>query len=386
MSSKTRQILIVFNAGPELYGLERAVIETFDILRPDVEPHFLVSQTDQRLNPPTFAEIKRRAFSYSFFSDRHGWPRIGWPKSFRNLGQMLLVMVRANLDVLKAARGKDFLYVPGTNYFYFAFLAALWLRIRRRRVIYHFHNLVNLRSLLLSFINLLITDFVHNTAHGLNAVRSSNPCIGRRQNWIIPYPVLARPTSLKENGHFSKAGVNILFVGQVAKHKGIDLLLDAFARLKKSNNNLTLHIVGSCGDADLARLIEPMNNRSDSQVKYWGYRDDVLDLMKKSALLVSSSPAATNESFGRVIVEAMSMGVPAVCFRSGAVQEIVAHEETGLICEEESAECLAKTIATFLGNEELRSYCGKQALSLYQQLYSVDRVKALWADLFGARR
>lgn len=383
MRPKCWKVLLVFNAGPQLYGLERAVIETFDLLRPDVEPHFLVSQTDQRLNPPTFAEIKRRGFNHSFFSDRDGWPRIGWPRSFRHLSQMLLVMLRANLDVLKAAKGKDCLYIPGTTYFYFAFLAALWCRIRRRRVIYHFHNLVTQPSFLLRLISLLVTDFVHNTAYGLNVVRKANPGIGRRRNWIIPYPILARPASLTGNGHFTKAGVNLLFVGQVEKHKGIDLLLDAFARLRKSNENLTLHIVGSGGDADLVKLIDAMNTRSDSQIKYWGYCDDVFELMKKSALLVAASPAATNESFGRVIVEAMSVGLPAVCFRSGAFQEIVAHEETGLICEDESAESLAKTIQRFLSNEEFRSRCGNQALSRYQELYSATHIKNLWLELFG---
>ena len=99
--------LIVFNSGPVIYGMERAVIETFDLLRPDVEPYFLLSYDFQRLDPPTFQEIKRRRFAYSFFSDKEGWTRIGWPRSIRHFGQMLLAMMRGNRDVLRDLRGKN---------------------------------------------------------------------------------------------------------------------------------------------------------------------------------------------------------------------------------------------------------------------------------------
>jgi len=236
---------------------------------------------------------------------------------------------------------------------------------------------------MLRFMNLLITDFVHNTSYGLKAVQSANPYIDRANNWIIPYPILARPTSEKGNGNFTKGGRNILFVGQVAKHKGIDLLLDAFSLLRKSNDNLTLHIVGGCNDADFAKHIEATTERFDSQLKYWGYRDDIFDLMKRVDLLVPPSPAATNEAFGRVIVEAMSVGVPSVCFRSGAFQEVVVHEQTGLICEEETAECLAGNIERLLSDETLLTHCGRSALSRYKRLYSAERIKGLWGELLA---
>ncbi|MGA9207021.1 MAG: hypothetical protein WB347_04415, partial [Terriglobales bacterium] len=41
------RILIVFNTV-FLYGMERQVIESFDLLRPEVEPHFLLSYTTYR--------------------------------------------------------------------------------------------------------------------------------------------------------------------------------------------------------------------------------------------------------------------------------------------------------------------------------------------------
>src|SRR5437868_7337881 len=125
MRSNKPRVLIVFNAGATVYGMERGVIETFDLLKPEVEPHFLMSYTTKRLDLPILREIKERGLSHSFLSDWTDWPRIGKPKSLREAWAMSLAMIRGNRDVLQAARGKDFIYIASVNYFYFALLAAL---------------------------------------------------------------------------------------------------------------------------------------------------------------------------------------------------------------------------------------------------------------------
>ena len=126
--------------------MERAVIETFDLLRPEVEPHFLMSYTTKRLDLPILKEIQKRGFNHSFFSDCTGWPRIGKPKSLRHFWSMSRAMLSGNRDVWTAARGKDFIYIPGFNYFYFAMLASLRHRLLGKRIIYHFHNLATKSS------------------------------------------------------------------------------------------------------------------------------------------------------------------------------------------------------------------------------------------------
>ena len=113
-------------------------------------------------------------------------------------------------------------------------------------------------------------------------------------------------------------------------------------------------------------------------MRYWGYRDDVLGIMKMADILVPPSPSSTNESFGRVVTEAMSVGTPTVCFRSGALQEIVAHEETGLICEAETVESLAHNIERLLTDNQLRERCGRSALSRFEEFYGAEQIKSRW--------
>jgi glycosyltransferase involved in cell wall biosynthesis len=382
MRTNKPRVLIVFNAGAKAYGMERAVIETFDLLKPEVDPHFLMSYTTKRLDLPILREIKERDLSHSFLSDWADWPRIGKPKSLREAWTMSIAMVRGNFDVLKAARGKDYIYIPGINYFYFTLLAAIFHRLRGKGIIFHFHDLVSTPSVRLRFTSWFVTDFIHNTSYGREAVTKSNPFVDRAKNWIIPSPVLrAERSELSDNASdFERTGQHILFVGQVAGHKGIDMLLNAFSLLRRSHKDIKLHIVGGCDNADLKTRING-GSSGNSGIRYWGYRDDVLRIMKLADILVPPSPSATNESFGRVVTEAMSVGTPTVCFRSGALPEIVAHEETGLICEAETAESLACNIERMLTDDQLRERCGLLALSRFEEFYSPARVKIRWLQV-----
>jgi len=380
------RILIVFNAGSEMYGMERAVIETFDLLRPEVEPHFLMSYTTKRLDRPILKEIQQRGLNYSFFSDKTDWPRIGWPQSLKHLFGMIKAMIKGNLDILRECSNQDIIYVPGVQYFYFVILASIVHRMQGKRILYHFHDLITRPSLKLRLASVPITDFVHNTKLGYQSVVAASPYLSKKRNFVIPcairkpvsHPIHDSPTSYPNEKR------NILFVGQVSKPKGVDILLDAFETLIKSYQNLVLNIVGGCDDRVLRQRLENGVAGNGCEVKWWGYRDDVGHFLGGAYLYVHPSPPSrVNESFGIGLVEAMSVGLPAVCFQSGALQEIVINEQTGLVCEQESAECLARNIERMLNDNELRERCGMSSRKRYEECFRPGRVKELWSHLIG---
>src|SRR6266581_9714583 len=110
---------------PFLYGMERAVIELFDSLRPGVEPHFLQSNRIYERRPPIIEEMERRRFSIELLPDKTDWERLAKPKSLRHLWQMAMTTVRTNFAILKGAWGKDVLYVPSISAGTSSILAAL---------------------------------------------------------------------------------------------------------------------------------------------------------------------------------------------------------------------------------------------------------------------
>jgi glycosyltransferase involved in cell wall biosynthesis len=380
------RILIVFNAGAKIYGMERAVIETFDLLRPEVEPHFLMSYTTKRLNLPILKEIQKRGFSHSFFSDWSDWPKIGKPKSLRDVWSMSVAMLRGNRDVWRAARGKDFIYIPGVSYLYLALFASLRHRLLGKRIIYHFHDLITNGSTSKKAVYAIATDFIHNTNLGYSAVRNANNYLKKKKHYVIPVPM-----AVKSNGQIRQrpaAADNdsrcILFVGQVARHQGVDILLDAFDVLAESHDDLVLNIVGGCDDPNLRLRLENEEIGNGCKVKWWGYQDDVGQFLRSAHLYVHPSPPSRfHESFGVGLVEAMSLGIPSICFRSGAFQEIMIHEQTGLICEDEQPLAFAKSIDRLLRDTDLRNHCGQQAVKRYEEKYSTANIKTCWLEALG---
>jgi glycosyltransferase involved in cell wall biosynthesis len=382
----TRKVLVIFG-GAALYGMERGVIEIFDLLRPEVQPHFLISQTPRRLGLPLFNEIEKRKFDYSFLSDRKGWERLGKPKSFSHLYKMLIGLLRGNLDALREVRRHDMLYVANLFAAYSVLLAMFYCRLKGRRVIYHFHDLLSFPSWQLWFLSFLLTDFVHNSTLGKETVISANRYLEKKQNCVIPNPT--RSMSEQHSGQsrmrpFAR-NRNLVFVGQVSKRKGIDILLDAFELLSESHADLILHLIGECEEPQLKNRMESMGACQRSTIKWWGYQVEVAEFLRAADVYVHPSPPSRlSESFGISVAEAMALGIPIVCFPSGALQEIMIHEETGLVCDQEDPESLAQSINKLLGNADLRKRYGRNANKRYREKYSSAQIKSSWLRVLDA--
>lgn len=364
--------------------MERAVIEIFDHLRPDVTPYIVQSKWVYDRNLPVIEELQRRKIPFSLLPDKKGWPRLGMPKSLKEFLGIVTALLSGNVTLAKAMRGKHALYSASLYGAYFNYLAALYCRLTGKRVIHHFHDLRQ-SPRPLRIWSWFVTDFVHNTQFGYRAIAVTHPHIRRKHNVVIPCMVDAQVSSppdpaVLETLHGRR---NLFFVGQVSRHKGIDLLLEAFGLVASSHAEAMLHIVGDCPNnfrEELERLCS--DRRVAGRVKYWGYRPDALCLLQSAYLYVHTSPPSRfQESFGRSVVEAMALGVPTVCFRSGALQEIVVDRETGLICEETPA-ALAAAIRKMLDDEGLRNRCGQRAADRYRTLYSIDYVRTRWLEFF----
>lgn len=372
---------------PYLYGMERAVIEIFHSLRPEVEPYFLQSNRIFQRHPPIIREMIRRGFSFKLLPDKTDWERLGKPKSFKHLCQMTTAAIRSNIGVFNCVRGKHVLYVQSISAGSSSLLAAIYCRLTKRRVIHHFHDLGTKNRLFPLWIQ-LVTDFVHSTEFGFQDVARKLPSIRDKRNFIVPciLEIDEQPPDDPEVCRELTGQRNLFFVGQVSRHKGVDLLLKAFKIIALKHADVLLHLIGGYREdfrLELDREIEAAG--LEGRVKFWGFREDATRFMRFAYIYVHSSPPSRfHESFGRSVVEAMAHGVPTVCFRSGALQEIVLHEKSGLICEESPAS-MAAALNRFLDDAEFREACGTEARKRYEQEYSPVVVRPRWAQLLGAR-
>jgi glycosyltransferase involved in cell wall biosynthesis len=366
--------------------MERAVIELFESLRPEIEPHFLVSRTAVRGRLPLFEEIRGRGLDWSPFSDFWSWPMLGKPSSPLHLAKMLVALTLANLDSLRAARGRDAIYVPNVFFLLYSLVACCLFRVTGRRVIYEFHNVMDRPTghrLALRLLRWSVTDFVNGSLYGHNCTRDNQPYIDEQKLALIQRAVpLSTPPRRDPLSRFAGCR-NIVFIGQVSRAKGVDHLVDAFASVADTFPDARLHIVGGrepAFEVDLRRRITGSGVRD--RISLWGFRRDAREFLYSAYVLVQPSPPELCESAGLAVLEAMAARVPAIVFKSGALSENVFHEETGLVCEGATSACLADCLGRMLSDIAFRDRCAGASLHHYQLRHTPKIAHNRWLALF----
>ena len=122
----------------------------------------------------------------------------------------------------------------------------------------------------------------------------------------------------------------VLFVGRFDRQKGIEVLLRAFARLPAT---AWLVLAGSpvvhATEAAALEYVRGLQTLAEElgvaeRVLWVGRRSDLPELYAACDVLVL--PNEVDESFGRVLAEAMACGTPAVGSRVGGIPEVLAGE------------------------------------------------------------
>jgi glycosyltransferase involved in cell wall biosynthesis len=126
-------------------------------------------------------------------------------------------------------------------------------------------------------------------------------------------------------------------VARLQPHRRFDLLLEAFARALRRAPELRLVVLGR-GTRALEVLHEPVAELGlEHAVVRAGYRrDDYLEMLSLFAALAFLVPGSDGSC--RAVLEAMSMGIPAVVSRRGILPKIVKDRETGRVVAEDPEE------------------------------------------------
>lgn len=145
----------------------------------------------------------------------------------------------------------------------------------------------------------------------------------------------------------------ILFVGRVVKIKGIDILLKAFAKVRRKGLAPKLVIVGPVNmkySITLNKIIHKLGLRSFVVFTSPLYGKSKYMFIASSKILVLPS---RREYTGIVLLEAQALGTPVVATKVDAVPEIVRDGETGILVKPGDVNGLAKALETLLTNDEV---------------------------------
>ena len=184
-----------------------------------------------------------------------------------------------------------------------------------------------------------------------------------------------RPMSKKEAK--VNLGINdrdtLLYVGRIEPIKGLDLLLDTVDLLAKSRD-IQLYVVGGSleKDPELDRLRKKTADLGlGNRIVFKGSVDQ--DTLKHyySASDVFVFPSFY-ESFGLVVLEAMSCGLPVVASRVGGVVSFVRNGENGYLIPWRCPEPYAEKIEVLLSNPDLRAFMSQSALQTANKMSWFD--------------
>lgn len=158
-----------------------------------------------------------------------------------------------------------------------------------------------------------------------------------------------------------------LNIGNLYLQKNQEMLIKAFSRAFKSRAEYKLVIAGSgCEEARLKKFVS--NLGMQNQISFFGQanRIQVVTLMQESDCFVLSS---RYETFGVVVIEAMSCGVPVIATRSGGPETIIIEDELGILCDIDETQ-----LANALIDASKRSYDSEHIRKYAVDKFSSDRI------------
>ena len=173
---------------------------------------------------------------------------------------------------------------------------------------------------------------------------------------------------------------NILFVGRMEPRKGLIHLLRAFRKLQRDGVRARLLLVGTGpGEREARRYVL---TRQLENVEFLGRvpEGQKAQLFKTADIYVS--PATGRESFGIVLLEAMSAGAPIICSDIHGYRGVVRRDRDGLLVEPGNADALAASIRRLIDDPQLRAQLSR-AGEERAQLFTWERVGQAVEEYYG---
>lgn len=165
----------------------------------------------------------------------------------------------------------------------------------------------------------------------------------------------------------------VIAAGRYAPEKGFDLLIPAFSKVIKKHPDWKLKIFGS-GVEEEALREKIFEEKAYNNIFLMQKTNNIIGEMHNSSIYALSS---RYESFGMVIIEAMSVGVPCVGFACTGPREVITHKEDGILVEEGNIDELANSLMTLIESEELRKEYGRNAKKNVEK-YTFNVVGGKW--------
>lgn len=170
-------------------------------------------------------------------------------------------------------------------------------------------------------------------------------------------------------------------VGKIIPERGYDLLIRAFASLAKNVRGVSLVIIGGGESSRVAELQGLARYLGvGEQVVFAGRRKPAVDFIAAMDVLVLPY---TIEPFGRVLLEAWSLGVPTVLTDVGGIRMIAEDGKTALIVPPNHEERLASAILQVITDRRLAERMAEQGRKAVAMRFNIKNYARSMERIYG---
>ncbi len=183
------------------------------------------------------------------------------------------------------------------------------------------------------------------------------------------------------------------YLARIAPEKGLDVLADAYIRLRKRPRTAGTRLIAAGYMAPEHQVyLDGVKQRLrtavlEGEFEYHGELDRAHKIAFLHDMDVLSVPTTYREPKGMFLLEAMACGVPVVQPRHGAFPEIIERTSGGLVVEPGDPEALADGILTLRSDTALAESMSKAGAAGVRRHYTVSRmaeqVEAVYAEVAG---
>lgn len=160
---------------------------------------------------------------------------------------------------------------------------------------------------------------------------------------------------------------NLLFFGRIVPYKGLEVLLQAYASLRKTHR---AHLV-IAGEGDLNHFQNHLKNLPDVKIyNHWIPENEIEKLFSQSDLLILPYTSASQSG---VIPIAASFGLPVIATKTGGLPEQIEAGISGWLVQPGDADALAQAMKEALDYPESAHKRGKALRARYEGEFSWEQ-------------
>ena len=171
----------------------------------------------------------------------------------------------------------------------------------------------------------------------------------------------------------------IITIGRLSEEKGYKDLIEIFKQVHKEYPDWHLDIIGDGKEkTSLQKLIDDYNLNDSIRLHGFQGKEYINRLLEKSSIYCMTS---FTESFGIVLIEAMSFGIPCLAFSSAqGATELINNNINGYLIDNRNKKEYINKLKELINNTNLRKSIGKKGYKTSLE-YTTEKISKQWLEL-----